>query len=119
MGRAGRTVMMAWVLAGCWSAPEPTVQAVSLTAPWTADALPVGEGTVRWSDATQLTVAYADGTVEDLTARYGDHLAARGFTLDGDLSIEGISSRTYVLDERMLVLSVRRDGDLLVNLSEL
>jgi hypothetical protein len=92
----------------CGGGPEAAGDgyAAALTEPWVALALPIGDGTVRFSDGTSLTVAYPGADAATLGPAYADAIVAAGWSEASRSAPDGLFTATYARNGRTLTLSV-------------
>jgi hypothetical protein len=93
--------------------PHHTEQ-VAITAPWSELGLPLGGGTVTFSDRETVSVHHPKGDSATLSASYGAALQAAGWKLEHDGSAAGIVSQTWTRAEDSLSFTVQAQGEVLV-----
>ena len=88
------------------SSTDLSAYSVALAAPWDGMNLPIGDGSVLYSDATTTTVNYNGGTVGDLTGKYDEAVKGQGWAESSRADVAGVTSITYSKDTSTLTLSV-------------
>lgn len=82
----------------------------SLTDPWSGLNLPIGDGTVLYSDGVSLSVTYSGGDAAALGAKYDEAMKAAGWSQTFQTSDGSSYTATYGKDGGTISLAVTSSG---------
>jgi len=104
---------------GAFGKPSGMQYSMVLTAPWTEMDLPIGQGSVTYSDATTLVVTYGDGPLRQMADRWEPSLTQAGWEKEYDVAGPDAVSMTFRGDGGQLSMAVVPTmGNTLVSISQ-